>query len=156
MTGALALHQSRTDRLLQNLSTVSMLFVYGKAMTPEETIRANAQLVIDRISERHTPIGYNRESVEWLDGFIERARSTANASSDGIEKLVEVLGSYLGECVIHTYGGTWKEREDEWGVFFDDSNAVFPFNKVRKQFKNGGEDSILSFFEIIPEVFKKL
>ena len=83
------------------------------------------------------------------------ARSTANTSSDGIEKPVQVLGSYLGECMIHTYGGTWKEQEGEWGVFFDDSNAVFPINKVRKQFQNGREDSILSFFEVIREVFKK-
>jgi len=127
-------------------------------MTPEEQIRAHAQLVIDRISqldEPHTPFGYNRESVKWLDGFIERARSTENSSSDGIEKLVQVLGSYLGECVIHAYGGTWKEQEGQWGVFFDDSNAVFPINKVRKQFQNGGEDSILSFLEVIGEVFKK-
>ena len=51
--------------------------------------------------------------------------------------------------------GTWKEQEGEWGVFFDDSNAVFPINKVRKQFQNGREDSILSFFEVIREVFKK-
>jgi len=127
-------------------------------MTPEEQIRAHTQLVIDRIiqlDEPHTPFGYNRESVKWLDGFIERARSTENSSSDGIEKLVQVLGSYLGECVIHAYGGTWKKQEGQWGVFFDDSNAVFPINKVRKQFQNGGEDSILSFLEVIGEVFKK-
>lgn len=127
-------------------------------MTPEEQIRANAQLVIDRfsqLSELHTPFGYNRKSVEWLDGFIERARSTANITSAEIAKLVQILGSYLGECVIHAYGGTWKEQEGQWGVFFDDSNAVFPINKVHKQFQNGGEDSIPSFFEVIGEVFKQ-
>jgi len=45
----------------------------------------------------------------------------------------------------------------KWGVFFDDSNAVFPFAKVSKQFENGhdGGDSISSFFEVIGPVFRK-
>lgn len=127
-----------------------------RRMTLEETIRRNAQLLIDRISQLSEPspsFGYTRESVEWLDGFIERTRSTANASSAGTERLVQVLGSYLGECIIRTHGGTWKEKEGQLGVFFDDSNAVYPFNKVRKQFQNGREDSILSFFEMIGPIF---
>ena len=127
-------------------------------MTPEDKIRANAQLVIDRFSqptELESPFGYNSESVRWLDGFIERERTTRDVDSVGTAKLIQVLGSYLGECVIHVYGGTWKEREGQWGVFFDDSNAVFPFNKVHKQFQNGEGDSIRSFFEVIGEVFKK-
>jgi hypothetical protein len=127
-------------------------------MTPEEQIRENAQLVIDRfrqLRELKLEFGYNRESVEWLDGFIERERRRENISSDGTAKLAQVLASYLGECIIHTHGGEWKEQEGQWGVFFDDFNAVFPFNKVFKQFRNGREDSILSFFESIGPVFKK-
>ena len=127
-------------------------------MTPEEKIRENAQLVIDRFSqlpELEFQFGYNHESVKWLDGFIERERGRRDINTVGTEKLIQVLGSFLGECVIHTYGGAWREQEDQWGVFFDDSNSVFPFNKVRKQFRNGGEDSVLSFFEVIPLVFKE-
>jgi len=68
-----------------------------------------------------------------------------------------MIGCYLGECIIKTYGGTWKLHEGQWGVFFDDSNAVFPFAKVSKQFQNGhdGGDSIFSFFEVISPVFRK-
>jgi len=127
-------------------------------MTPEENIRANAQLVVDRLSSisgLNTRFGYNHASVKWVDGFIERRRSTENINSSGTAMLIQVLGSYLGECVIHTYGGTWKEKDGQWAVFFDDANGVFPFNKVRKQFQNGHEDSILSFFEINSEEFKK-
>jgi hypothetical protein len=39
------------------------------------------------------------------------------------------------------------------GVSFNESNAAYPFAKVQKQFQNGSEDSIRSFFEIIPVVF---
>jgi hypothetical protein len=136
----------------------SILRKSGNKVTPEEKIRENAQLVIARFSqlpELKSHFGYNHESVKWLDGFIERERSRRDINTVGTEKLIQVLGSYLGECVIHTYGGMWREQEGQWGVFFDDSNSVFPFNKVLKQFRNGREDSILSFFEIIALVFKK-
>jgi hypothetical protein len=135
-----------------------MLPQSGNKVTPEDKIRENAQLLINRISqppELKSHFGYNHESVKWLDGFIERERSRRDINTVGTAKLIQVLGSYLGECVIHTYGGTWREQKGEWGVFFDDSNSVFPFNKVLKQFRNGREDSILSFFEIIALVFKK-
>jgi hypothetical protein len=48
-------------------------------------------------------------------------------------------------------GGHWQEDSGNWGVFFDDSNAVFPFTKVMKQFENGleGGASILSFFDLV-------
>ncbi len=127
-------------------------------MTPEEKIRANGRLVIDRFSSLSgldTRFGYNRDSLKWVDGFIERQRIATDVNSDGTAMLIQVLGSYLGEWVIHAYGGSWKEQDNQWVVSFDDSNAVFPFNKVWKQFHYGHEDSILGFFEMIGEVFKK-
>lgn len=75
-----------------------------------------------------------------------------------MEDLVQLIGSYLGECIIRSYGGVWREHDDgTWGVFFDESNAAFPFSKVRKQLEDGVErgDSILSFFEVIPKIFRK-
>lgn len=126
-------------------------------MTAEEEIRANAHWALDRfssLSNLHKQFGYNRESVKWVEGFIEQQRSNADITPDAIANLTQVIGSYLGECIIYTYGGNWKEQDEEWGIFFDDSNAAFPFNKVRKQFQNGlsGGDSILSFFELIGPV----
>ena len=124
-------------------------------MSVEERIRANAKLAIGRlgpISGLGSEFGYNRVSVEWLDGFIERGRGNIKAD-DG---LAQVLGSYLGECIIHVYGGGWRERDGRWGIFFDDSNAVFPFSKVQKQIENGRDtgDSVLNFFDMVELVFK--
>jgi hypothetical protein len=101
--------------------------------------------------------GYNHESVKWVEQFIEQQRSPADVAANTIAKLTQILGSYLGECIIHTYSGAWRQRDNQWGVFFDESNAVFPFNKVGKQFQNGlaGGDSILSFFELIGPVILK-
>ena len=55
-------------------------------MTPEEKIRANGRLVIDRfstLSGLDTRFGYNRDSLKWVDGFIERQRIAAVRTIDG-------------------------------------------------------------------------
>lgn len=97
--------------------------------------------------------GYDAQSVAWLDGYVERQRARADINQELIEGLVNVFGSYLGECIIKCYGGYWENAEALWRVSFDSKNAVYPFSKVQKQFQNGPEDSINSFFETIPLVF---
>jgi hypothetical protein len=39
-------------------------------------------------------------------------------------------------------------------IVFDDNNKSYPFAKVSKQFENGLEDSVYSFYSIIPTIFK--
>lgn len=98
--------------------------------------------------------GYTRESVEWVEGYIERLRNSGEL--DDVEmknKLTSVLGSFLGECIVRCYGGTWRQHEGEWCVAFDDDNMAFPFAKVAKQIENGREDSIGSFFNSIAAIF---
>src|SRR5262249_2878031 len=119
-------------------------------MTAEGKIRENAQLAADylrRLSGLGREFGYKRQSIQGLDGFIDRRRSRPDATQESNAKLVQILGSYLGECIIHTHGGAWKQQGDQWGVFFDERNAVFPFAKVWKQFQHGhaGGDSIFGF-----------
>jgi hypothetical protein len=128
---------------------------------PEEAIRANAQIIVDRfrsLSDLGIRFGYDRDSVTWVEGFIEQERSKPEATAESVAKIVQLLGSYLGECVINKYGGAWRQYDGSWGIFFDNANAVFPFRKVQKQFQNGlkGGDSILSFFDLIgPVIFEK-
>jgi hypothetical protein len=129
-------------------------------VSASDAILANARLVIDQLgplSGLGARFGYNRESVEWVEAFIERQRVRPEFKAETQARMVQVLGSFLGECIIHTYGGEWREKDGDWGVFFDASNAAFPFSKVGKQFDNGMEsgDSILSFFDAIGVVILK-
>lgn len=114
------------------------------------------KLIAQLSSSAGFELGYDARSVAWVDGFIERQRVRyVGAEADG---LVNVIGSFVGECVIRNYGGRWRENEEgAWGVYFDDENAAFPFAKVRKQFDNGREagDSVESFYRAIGAVFFK-
>jgi len=45
------------------------------AMTIEEKIRANADLIREHLSQQAGfELGYDSKSIKWLDGFIERQR----------------------------------------------------------------------------------
>ncbi len=119
-----------------------------------DRIRANAELVVsvarDQLGEK---VWYDEAGVRWLDGYIQRQHEQGNpANRDG---LVSTLGSYLGECIIRSFGGAWVEVDGSWCVRFDDRNAAYPFAKVGKQLENGDGDSVLSFFTIIPVVFRR-
>lgn len=120
----------------------------------KDEIKRNAELVIGQMSQLSGfDFGYDAKSVVWLDGYIERQRARDDITEESIDGLINVFGSYLGECVIACYGGSWENEAGQWQVSFDEKNAVYPFAKVRKQFQNGPEDSIKGFFDAIPTVF---
>lgn len=125
----------------------------------EQHIRTYAEIVIQQLRPLSgIDFGYTQESVQWLEGHMERLRQSGEFESfDERNKLTTMFGSFLGECIIRCYGGTWKRDElGVWCVAFDDRNAAFPFAKVEKQMDNGLEDGIASFFNVMPLIFKDL
>ena len=97
---------------------------------------------------------YNADSVKFIEEFIERNKSSLDEKES--KGLIYSLGSFLGQCIIKNYGGQWQVDKETGlvAVAFDDNNKAYPFAKVSKQFDNGSEDSIYSFYSIIPTVFK--
>ncbi len=123
-----------------------------ESLTLEEKLRLNAEMVIENLSQHAGfELGFNEESVEWIDGFIERQRAREGFEPGG---LLNTLGSFLGECMCQELGCKWKHQPNgQLAVEFSDGNAAFPFNKVQKQFANGEEDSILSFYQSAAVIF---
>jgi len=118
---------------------------------PIERIRENAALVMSLAARLGETISFDEAGVRWLDGFIQRQHEQGDpANRNG---LVNTLGSFLGECIICTFGGEWAEMDRAWCVCFDDRNAAYPFAKVAKQLERGTGDSVLSFFTLIPALF---
>jgi hypothetical protein len=119
-----------------------------------ENIHKLSNLVIQQLGPQSNiaNFGLNEASVVWIDGFIERQREAKDFSSSEVDGLVNTLGSFLGEALVVTAGGTWVwvEQQQTIGVELRGS-YVFPFNKVRKQLVNGraAGDSIAGFFRSI-------
>jgi hypothetical protein len=120
----------------------------------EEQIKTLARNLISTLSEKlGVDLNYDRASVEWVDGYIERIRP--NLEESAIVGLSNPIGAFLGECIIADHGGRWRALEGTWGVYFDEENAAYPFAKVQKHLLNGSADSILSFYDAIPVLFSK-
>lgn len=114
-------------------------------------IRANAAFAISKLGPLSDveEFGLNKQSVAWIEEFIERQRRRSEAY-DGENRLVDVIGSFLGEAIIADAGGEWTMTpEGGLGVVFDSGAAAYPFNKVAKQFRDGVDagESILSFYD---------
>lgn len=99
-------------------------------------------------------LDYDTQSVKFIEEFIERQRD--NFDHEQRKGLINSIGSFVGQCVIKNYGGQWQVDEETQSVCiaFNDKNKIFPFAKTAKQFDNGLEDSVYSFYTIIPIVFK--
>ncbi|TDD12329.1 hypothetical protein E1292_02525 [Nonomuraea deserti] len=117
-----------------------------------QQIQANVSLAIDQLGPlSDVEFGLNPESVEWVEGFIERQRARPGFDPERIDGLVGVLGSFLGACIAAATGGRWRKSDDDtWGVLLPDGSTAFPFTKVRKQFRGGVEDgeSIAGFYRV--------
>ncbi len=112
----------------------------------EEKLRLNAEIVFEHLSQHAGfELGFNEESVEWIDGFVERQRVREGFEPGG---MINTIGSFLGECMCRELGGEWKQQSNgQLAVQFSSGTAAFPFNKVQKHFDNGEEDSIFSFYQ---------
>lgn len=121
----------------------------------ERQIKADAEEAVERLSPLSgIDFGYNPESVQWLERYIERLRKSEEFLDPHKNlKLASMFGAFLGECVIHCYGGRWCCEDGQWYVVFDEGNAVYPFAKVSKQMNAGLDEGINGFFRMIPMLF---
>jgi hypothetical protein len=114
-------------------------------------IIANAELVRKTARDQlGVEVGFDAAGVRWLDGFINRQRLTLTEAVKA--KVPNTLGSFLGECIRHTYGGEWQQHDAGWVVKINERLSVFPFNKVQKQLANEDGDSVLGLFTAIPSL----
>lgn len=118
-------------------------------------LRDNVKFAVRQLGEaRGEPLGFDRDSVAWVEGFIERNRRKY-ADENARAGMVSVLGSYLGQAIIEAAGAAWDEDADgALGVRFANGDWCYPFNKVDKQFAQGleGGESILSFYNVCLDV----
>lgn len=114
-------------------------------------VRDNAAFAIREFSEASgVAIALDRDSVAWVDGFIDRMR--LRYGNDGAPGgLVSVIGSFLGEAIIARAGGEWvSDDAGGVGVRFACGDTAYPFGKVEKQFDQGSAagESVLSFYDV--------
>jgi hypothetical protein len=122
-----------------------------------QLIRSNAAFAVENFGALTAfEFGHNRQSVEWVEGFIERQRERGGDHYN----MIGILGSFLGEAIIAQTGGTWVAAGDTFGLQFqngDHLDLCFPFGKVAKQFETGlaAGESVLAFYDLVVDVVAK-
>ena len=118
------------------------------------------------IFKKHFGIDLNKDSksIKYLCEFI-----TVNSSkleSEEQEAWLNLIGAFLGQTIIEIYQGRWIEIDTSNAnelnfelnnpcIELHDGSVCFPFTKVQKQFENGIEDSIHSYFTFFATYLKK-
>ena len=122
----------------------------GVSPRQREAIEKNAALVQELLGKQAgMPFDYGPRSVEWIDGYISRIRTTMKDT----DRLSQVLGSYVGEAIRRRDGGRWvRERDGTIGLELAPEFVAYPFAKVAKHFANGEGDSVYSFYGLIPSL----
>ena len=117
-------------------------------------IKANGEATIEELAHLvDFDFGYNRESVAWLEGYIERIKAAGILNGPGREKLISVFGSFLGECIARSWGGSWKQRDGAWGIAFNHEHIALPFAAVASQLERGRARGIGKYFDRVPIQF---
>jgi len=119
-------------------------------MTQLEMIRANARLAVETVkADQNVDLSFDRQGVEWLDSYLKRLSGHLNESVQA--GVVNVMGSYFGECIVHGHGGMWTEKPgSDWVVTVRRRYevSVNVFGKVEKQLAGVEGESVLSLFDI--------
>src|ERR1043165_1046135 len=100
----------------------------------EDEIRANAELVVQELRPLSgIDFGYTKESVEWLEGYIERLRNSGEFENvETKTKLTSVFGSFLGECHVAVTVGSGSSMRREHGAWLL-RTAKWRFRSPRSQ-----------------------
>jgi hypothetical protein len=106
-----------------------------------ETVRRFAR------NYRNANIDFDRSGVQWLDGFIDWLREKGVDESNG--KRSFALGSFLGVCIIETFGGRWVRTECGWKVNLAPSHEIDPYSIIRLHLECGPQYSVLLAFDSI-------
>src|SRR5262245_2349150 len=120
-------------------------------MAAPQEIKKNAQWVIDNFGPQSglPHFGYDAQSVGYLDTFIDRQGMSFRSSEKSIERIISLLGAFVGEAIIATYGGEWQQRENGISVAVQSGGQMHfiqPFDKVHKRLINGKEENLRAYF----------
>jgi hypothetical protein len=122
-------------------------------------IERNAQKVVEwfATASKLDSFGCNESSVAYIDGFLSRQTAVLTESPQTADRVVSMVGSFLGQCVAQVYGGRWVatgtglQVEVKTGSW---THRVSPFDKVAKRLRRGDAESLLPFYrDLLPTVY---
>jgi hypothetical protein len=122
-------------------------------------IRERSSSFIDAMNKSGGEVALDESSILLLDQIIE-ASGAIELEGEAQISMVETFGSFLGEAMVSVLGMEWEQRKEDgqWVISgrADNTDVVTldPFNKMYKRFKNGEEDSISYFYQMVKKALE--
>lgn len=129
-------------------------FLKTRELTEAETakIQKYSTYTVTNMRERGmADFDYDRKSVDFLSDVLDKKGRGYSEQAKNV--LPTLWGSYLGDALIKTYGGSWVIMGDgSYGVKLKNEQLLFPITRVGKHINSGPEYAILAMFDAVTTV----
>jgi hypothetical protein len=129
----------------------------------EKSVRADAGVAAKALDERGYEADYSVESLKEVERFFRvettgpgRARERSVLRKQRVDVLT-TIGAYVGEVLRREGGGRYSEEDpldqgtETLTLNLPDGSQTFPLDAVAKRFRNGPEDDLYFYAEVILE-----
>ena len=116
-----------------------------------DVLKADAEVFAEAVEEKFgVQLPYDVAGVEWLHRFLLSRR--ADLDRDTFTGIVDLAGSYLGQCLIEVHDGEWVERGEHAKVQLAPDREVDPFWMAESQLRYREVYSVITLFEAAPRI----
>lgn len=121
----------------------------------QREIRDLADGLVRALQRVGVMLTYDREGVRAIDAYVEGNR--IHWTDEDRERLAVQIGCFVGECAVAVYNAMWSTAAEgaEAGVRLSTGDTAFPITKAYKLLRTDGEDSLLSFFDVMGSIIAR-
>jgi hypothetical protein len=112
-----------------------------------EKLREAAELFAKLSRDAGRELTWDEEGVAWADTYVQAVRPVE--SEDQLRVHSALVGAFLGEALIASFGGRWVDDAGEWAVQMDRGDRLHPFRRTMEQLRDGEGSSILALFRSV-------
>lgn len=137
--------------------------------TLKEDIQAQSEWLVKAFAADGFKLDYSIASIIEVDRFFAvnmkngQPKKAGRLHGKGFGPILFSIGSYVGETIIKNVPGSeWltddSDPQGELNVSLKlpDDIEMWPIQKVMKRFKNGSEDAIYPYVQMVTQEFTKL
>lgn len=111
-------------------------------------MRQSADGFARQIARTGIDLSFDREGVVALDGYVDRNR--ALWSAEDRERMSHVIGAFVGECMVETYGLEWQGQPDGApGLALPFGGVELPVSTTLARLGPEGDASLTAYFDEI-------
>jgi len=113
-----------------------------------QVLKGNAEVFSSVVEDRYgVALTYDREGILQLERFLNTRREDLDANA--LTGLVDLAGSFLGECIAQVHGGDWVDAPLHPQLELEPGRFTDPFWMVEGHLKHRAAYSVTVLFDAI-------